>query len=116
MEEICCPIPTTESLLKNRGKDNCKDGKNEAIKFLFGVFLALTYAYLRTQCESFRKIYISETHSFSNDISFPFEELLIIVESKFEVKTRIYYNNIVIESSEKVINITDEFKKKMFRI
>ena len=61
MEEICCPIPTTESLLKNRGKDNCKDGKNEAIKFLFGVFLALTYAYLRTQCESFRKIYISET-------------------------------------------------------
>ena len=114
MEEICCPIPTTESLLKNRAKDNCKDGKNNAIKFLFEVFLALTYAYLRTQCESFRKIYISEMHSFSNDISFPFQELLIIIKSKFEIRveTMISYNNVVINSSEKIINITDEFKKK----
>ena len=93
MKEICAPVPTNESLLKKRTKEECKECKHTIYKFLIEIILSLVYAYLTTNIKYLRSIYISETVSFSNDISFPFQDLLLIIESKFKVITRIKYNN-----------------------
>ena len=82
MKEICCPVPTNESLLKNRTKEECKQCKHTIYKLFIEIILSLLYAYLTTNIKYFRSIYISETVSLSNDISFPFQDLLLIIESK----------------------------------
>ena len=105
MKSICCRLSTTESGLEKRAKDECKEGKFCLIKFLIEAFLAIGYTWY------FRTLNISETVSFSSNVSFPFQRLEIFINSNLNITTRIKYNNYKeIILNKKFINITEELK------
>ena len=105
MKSICCRLSTTESGLEKRAKEECKEGKFYLIKFLIEAFLAIGYTWY------FRTLNISETVSFSSNVSFPFQRLEIFINSNLNITTRIKYNNYKeIILNKKHINITEELK------
>ena len=105
MKSICCRLSTTESGLEKRAKDECKEGKFCLIKFLIEAFLAIGYTWY------FRTLNISETVSFSSNVSFPFQRLEIFINSNLNITTKIRYSNykeIILNKNH--INITEELK------
>ena len=105
MKSICCRLSTTESGLNIRAKKECKEGIFYLIKFLIEAFLAIGYTWY------FRTLNISETVSFSSNVSFPFQRLEIFINSNLNITTRIKYNNYKeIILNKKFINITEELK------
>ena len=105
MKSICCQLSTTESGLEKRAKKECKKGKFSLIKFLIDAFLAIGYTWY------FRTLNISETVSFSSNVSFPFQRLEIFINSNLNITTRIKYSNYKeIILNKKFINITEELK------
>lgn len=105
MKSICCRLSTTESSLKKRGEEEYKEGIFYLIKFLIEAFLAIGYTWY------FRTLNISETVSFSSNVSFPFQRLEIFINSNLNITTRIKYNNYKeIILNKKFINITEELK------
>ena len=105
MKSICCQLSTTESGLKKRAKDECKDGIFYLIKFVIEAFLAIGYTWY------FRTLNISETVSLSSNVSFPFQRLEIFINSNLNITTGIKYSNYKeIILNKKHINITEELK------
>ena len=105
MKSICCRLSTTESGLEKRAKEECKEGKFCLIKFLIEAFLAIGYTWY------FRTLNISETVSFSSNVSFPFQRLEIFINSNLNITTKIKYSNYKeIILNKKHINITEELK------
>ena len=105
MKSICCRLSTTESGLNKRAKDECKDGIFCLIKFVINAFLAIGYTWY------FRTLNISETVSFSSNVSFPFQRLEIFINSNLNITTGIKYSNYKeIILNKKHINITEELK------
>ena len=105
MKSSCCRLSTTESGLEKRAKDECKEGKFCLIKFLIEAFLAIGYTWY------FRTLNISETVSFSSNVSFPFQRLEIFINSNLNITTKIRYSNykeIILNKNH--INITEELK------
>ena len=105
--------PITLSVLEKRTKKEFKDSKNNIKKFFIELGLGLLYSIV--YCKCFSKLSISETVSYINEVSFPFNELLIIVTGNYDVNARIKYHNdtyteTIFLENKKTINITSELK------
>ena len=79
------------------------------LKGLIEILLCLIFAYY------FRKSFVTEVSSYNNNISFPFENLTIMIQGDFSVSVTIHYNSDkypnyikVIPNNQRLIDIKSE--------
>lgn len=94
MEKNCfgiAELQTTPSALEERARDEYVESKHNIKKFAIEIILALLYSIL--YCKFISKLSINETVSYISEVSFPFNELLILIYGNYNVITRISYHN-----------------------
>ena len=116
MEKNCfgiAELQTTPSALEERARDEYVESKHNIKKFAIEIILALLYSIL--YCKFISKLSINETVSYISEVSFPFNELLILIYGNYNVITRISYHNdnyteLKFVENRKFINLTSELK------